>query len=102
MATNWTDETIETGPAQATPVRVYRSGDVGSGPMPLVLHLHGGAFIDGSLDTGRVIPALLAEAGATVVSVDYPHAPQVSFPAGAANRIQRAQVAAQEPRQMEQ
>jgi len=80
MATSWTEETIETGPALATPVRVYRSGDVGSGPMPLVLHLHGGAFIDGSLDSGRVIPTLLAEAGATVVSVDYPHAPKHRFP----------------------
>ncbi len=80
MATNWTDETIETGPAPGTPVRVYRSDDVGSGPMPLVLHLHGGAFIDGSLDTGCVIPILLAEAGATVVSVDYPHAPRHRFP----------------------
>ena len=80
MATSWTEETIETGAAPATPVRVYRSGDVGSGPMPLVLHLHGGAFIDGSLDSGRVIPTLLAEAGATVVSVDYPHAPKHRFP----------------------
>lgn len=80
MATSWTEETIETGAALATPVRVYRSGDVGSGPMPLVLHLHGGAFIDGSLDAGRVIPTLLAEAGATVVSVDYPHAPMHRFP----------------------
>ena len=44
--------------------------------MPLVLHLHAGAFIGGSLDTGRVVPTLLAEAGATVVSVDYPHAPK--------------------------
>jgi acetyl esterase/lipase len=80
MATTWTEETIETGPALATPVRVYRPGDVGSGPMPLVLHLHGGAFIGGSLDTGRVVPTLLAEAGATVVSVDYPHAPKHRFP----------------------
>jgi len=80
MATSWTEETIETGPSLATSVRVYRSGVVASGPTPLVLHLHGGAFIDGTLESGRVIPTLLAEAGAIVVSVDYPCAPKHRFP----------------------
>ena len=45
-----------------------------------MLHLHGGAFIGGSLDCGRVVPALLADAGAVVVSADYPLAPQHRFP----------------------
>jgi acetyl esterase/lipase len=45
-----------------------------------VLHLHGGAFIGGSADTGRTVADLLADAGATVGSVDYPTAPGNPFP----------------------
>lgn len=48
---------------------------------PLVLHLHGGAFAGGSLDSGAPLATLLAEAGAHVVSLDYPLAPAHPFPA---------------------
>src|SRR4051794_31982516 len=47
---------------------------------PLVLHLHGGAFVQGSIDTASAVPSLLAEAGAVVVSADYPLAPAQRFP----------------------
>jgi acetyl esterase len=48
--------------------------------MPLVLHLHGGAFVGGSIETASRIPTLLAEAGAVVISADYPLAPAHHFP----------------------
>ena len=49
-------------------------------PEALVLHLHGGAFTGGSIDTSRAVATLLAEAGAAVVSADYPRAPEHRFP----------------------
>ncbi|HEY8360662.1 MAG TPA: alpha/beta hydrolase [Ramlibacter sp.] len=52
----------------------------GRGPNPLVLHLHGGAFIGGDLDTGECFAQLLARAGGVVVSIAYPLAPAHPFP----------------------
>lgn len=80
MATTWTDESIETDLAQTVLARVYRPASMPAGEAALVLHLHGGAFTEGSLASGRVVPTLLSEAGAIVVSIDYPHAPQHRFP----------------------
>lgn len=48
--------------------------------VPLVLHFHGGTFVCGNLDNGRNVARLLAGAGAVVVSVDYPLAPESPFP----------------------
>jgi acetyl esterase/lipase len=48
---------------------------------PLVLHLHGGAFVSGCMRTGTGVATLLSEAGATVVMTAYPLAPQNPFPA---------------------
>jgi len=47
---------------------------------PLVLHFHGGAFVGGSLENGSCVAGLLAEAGAVVISLDYPLAPAHPFP----------------------
>ncbi|KAF1049233.1 alpha/beta hydrolase [Xylophilus sp.] len=47
---------------------------------PLVLHFHGGTFTCGSLDDGAVVAQLLGAAGAVVVSLDYPLAPEHPFP----------------------
>jgi acetyl esterase len=47
---------------------------------PLVLHLHGGAFVGGTLDDGGAVAGLLVDGGATVVSLDYPLAPAHPFP----------------------
>jgi acetyl esterase/lipase len=47
---------------------------------PLVLHFHGGAFVDGDLDDGAAVARLLAGAGAVVVSLAYPLAPASPFP----------------------
>lgn len=63
-------------------VRFYgrRSAPAAAAPVPLVLHFHAGAFVGGSLDSGSCIPRLLAQAGAVVMSIDYPLAPAQPFP----------------------
>lgn len=59
--------------------RVYaRHG--AKGQAPLVLHFHAGAFVGGTLDSGTTIASLLVEAGAVVVSLNYPLAPEHPFP----------------------
>jgi acetyl esterase len=50
------------------------------GTQALVLHLHGGAFTGGDLDSGECLARLLADAGAVVVSLGYPLAPAHPFP----------------------
>jgi acetyl esterase/lipase len=62
--------------------RLYGSKRRGQA-VPLVLHLHGGAFTSGDLDAGECLAQLLAEAGAVVVSLAYPLAPQHPFPQAA-------------------
>lgn len=47
---------------------------------PVVLHLHGGAFTCGSAATTSMFATALFEAGATVISVDYPLAPAHPYP----------------------
>lgn len=61
------------------PVRVYK-GATRREDAPLVLHLHGGAFTEGDLDSGELVSRLLAEAGAVVVDVDYPLGAEQVFP----------------------
>ena len=63
-------------------VRIYRLRKAmgATDSSPLVVHFHGGAFVAGSLDTGSCIARLLAQAGALVVSIDYPLAPAQPFP----------------------
>jgi len=78
MAASWTNTNIGIG-AHVLPARIYRWTGV-SGAAPLVLHLHAGAFVSGSTETGGAIPELLAEAGAVVVSAEYPLAPTYPFP----------------------
>jgi acetyl esterase len=80
MATNWANLDIELGAAPGVSARIYGAGSAVRSS-PLVLHLHGGAFAEGSLDNGETVARLLAEAGAVVVSIDYPLAPRHPFPA---------------------
>jgi acetyl esterase len=48
----------------------------GTGVSPLVVHFHAGAFVGGSLEGGSCVAGLLADAGAVVMSLDYPLAPR--------------------------
>ncbi|MDR6950926.1 acetyl esterase/lipase [Ancylobacter sp. 3268] len=79
MSAQWTEDRLELDGA-ALPVRVYRTGSSGR-PAPLVLHLHGGTFTCGDFDCSAMICRAMAEAGAVVVSLDYPLAPRHPFPA---------------------
>jgi acetyl esterase len=74
-----TTETRNPADPLSLPMRIYRS-EATRAAAPVVLHLHGGAFTDGGLDSGRAIAGLLAEAGAAVMSVAYPLAPRHRFP----------------------
>ena len=80
MNANLQDFTPPAGSDTAATLRWYG----GQGPVagtPLVLHFHGGAFTDGSLDDGAPVAEALAAAGAVVASIDYPLAPAHKFPA---------------------
>jgi acetyl esterase len=59
-------------------VRVYRDAD---GPLPVFLHLHGGGWWLGDLDTSDAFCRSIAKlADCAVVSVDYRLAPEHQFP----------------------
>lgn len=75
----WVDESITAPELGSWRVR-YGQRRTGLS-VPIVLHMHGGAFVSGSLDTGMVVATALASAGAIVVSVDYPLATNQPFPA---------------------
>jgi acetyl esterase len=67
-------------PGRAVRVRLYR--DAPAAPRPLLLWLHGGGFVGGSLDDIEVACAGLARrTGLTVLSLDYRLAPEHPFPA---------------------
>ncbi len=79
MTSLWTEQTLERASGAPVRVRVYK-GAPDNKLAPLVLHLHGGAFTHGTIETGQAVASLLADAGANVVSVDYPTAPETRFP----------------------
>lgn len=63
-----------------TPARLYhpRPGEA----LPVVLFLHGGGWVCGSIETHDVTcRALAAKAEVAVISLDYPRAPENPFPA---------------------
>ncbi len=66
--------------AGGVPVRVYRPE--AEGVLPAIVHLHGGGWVLGDLDThDAVCRDLAAETGCAVVAVDYRLAPEHPFPA---------------------
>ena len=63
-------------------VRVFRPKD-SPAPMPAIVHIHGGGFVVGNLDSEHVGAGVNAlSTGALVVSVDYRLAPEHPYPAG--------------------
>ena len=79
MRIAWSDELIAIDTLRQVPVRVY-GGTLPRRAASLVLHLHGGAFQGGSLESGSATAMLLADAGAVVVSADYPCGRDHPFP----------------------
>ena len=75
------EDRIISGPlgAPAIPIRIYRP----EGQCPaVILHIHGGGFVLGSLESEHPYAVALArEVGALVVSIDYRLAPENPFPA---------------------
>jgi acetyl esterase len=70
---------VEDRAIAGVPCRVYEP--FGS-PVGTLVHLHGGGWVIGTLDTyDHVARALCAESGARVVSVGYRRAPEDTFPA---------------------
>jgi acetyl esterase len=67
------------GPVGPMPARLYRPQE-GTG-LPILVYLHGGGWVMGTLDTLDETCRHLAEAaGCLVLSVDYPLAPENKFP----------------------
>jgi acetyl esterase/lipase len=64
------------------PVRTYRSKDLSlSSTLPIYLHLHGGGFLFGTLDSEDAICARLAiDAQVLVVNFCYSHTPEHTYP----------------------
>ena len=79
------DDSTFPGPAGPVPIRIYtpiNSGAAGSGPMPVILYIHGGGWVIADLDTYDASPRALANAaGAIVVSTHYRQGPEAKFPA---------------------
>jgi acetyl esterase len=73
------DRTIP-GPGGEIPIRIYRPFE--AGPQPLVVLIHGGGWIVGSIETNDVKARDLCVAlRAVVVQVEYRRAPEHPFPA---------------------
>jgi acetyl esterase/lipase len=67
------------GPPES--IRLYRP-QRSPRPLPLVLFMHGGGFVNGGLDSMQFLCGEVAStAPALVVSVDYPLAPEAPYPA---------------------
>jgi len=72
------------GPAGLIPTRIYRPKGLGSDPLPIYLHTHGGGYVaGGGLDTA--IPAnstIALRSECIVVAPDYRLPPEHPFPQG--------------------
>jgi acetyl esterase len=63
-----------------TPVRIYRPKDV-AGPLPVYLHVHGGGFAIGNIDTiDRWKREVALKAGIVVVGLEYALSPEHVYP----------------------
>ena len=62
-------------------IRIYTPGNA-SGPLPVIVYIHGGGWVIADLDTYESSAVALAKkTGAIVASVEYRHAPEFRFSA---------------------
>ena len=75
---------VPTG-AHSVPIRIYRpetTGSANAGSLPIICHIHGGAWVAGDLDMhDNICRRLCHDAGAVVVAVDYRRPPEHPYPA---------------------
>jgi acetyl esterase len=88
----WAARTLPTPPELASvvdmqvaapggPVMVRVFTPDGDGPLPVAIWIHGGGWVQGSVDTNDATCRFLAEAsGAVVISVEYRLSPMTKFP----------------------
>ncbi len=90
--------TLRLGPAPGRVAQVYAARrPLEGGDRALLLWLHGGSFTDGSLEATQARGEMLAQAGADVVALDYPLAPEHPFPAGLGAAFEALQALAAKP-----
>jgi acetyl esterase len=90
--------TLRLGPAPGLNACVYAARQpLAGGGRALVLFLHAGTFTEGSCAAAEARCELLAEAGADVVSLDYPLAPEHPFPASLVAAFDALQALAAKP-----
>jgi acetyl esterase len=76
------DFTIPDAGGQPMRMRSYTPLDASSGPLPLLLFIHGGGWVMGDLEMYDAICRELTQAaGCIVVAVEYRRAPEAKFPA---------------------
>lgn len=72
-------DTSVSGPSRDVPVRLLYPRDGKN--LPVIVYLHGGGWVVGSLEThARSMHLLALESGCVVAAVDYALAPEVKFP----------------------
>ena len=75
------------GPAAPIRLRIYEPQGLGP-ERSLIVYLHGGGFVCGSLDShDAVCRQLASETGAVIISVDYRTAPEHRYPAAADDAV---------------
>jgi acetyl esterase/lipase len=75
-----TDTTVAGGPSGAVPVRILRPQN-SSGPLPVIIHIHGAGWVFGNAHThDRLIRELAVGANAAVVFPQYSLAPEAGYP----------------------
>ena len=90
-----TSSTRTTYEVQVEDVEYLRHGDKpflarlfkpqGSGPFPVMVELHGGAWVNGTRENGNVANEALAKNGVIVAALDFRVPPEASYPASLAD-----------------
>ena len=87
------------GPGGQLPLRMYTPE--GTGPFPLLIYLHGGGWVFGTLDqSDNVCRYFASTVGCIVISVDYRLAPAHKFPAAVEDAYCATQWAAENAKRL--